>query len=167
MIGCQDWRIKVARIIELTSQQSAKLDTIRKGRSSALRAIERAAIILLAADGLDNQEIARQLGQDKMKVGRWRRRYAEGGLAAILMDKSRPRRTTDAEHETSRLLIESEAPRHPAMPGASEADCGRLSRWAGPSYGESPMHPGQTAFSTRTGARQHKGRLPLCGSRPS
>jgi len=84
--------MRVAPVIELTSKQRAKLETIRRGRSSAVRARERAAIILLAADGLENQEIARRLGQDKMKVGRWRRRYAQGGLEAILKDKSRPGR---------------------------------------------------------------------------
>ena len=84
--------MRVAPAIELTSKQRAKLEAIRKGRSSAVRARERAAIVLLAADGLENQAIARRLKQDKMKVGRWRQRYAQGGLAAILKDKSRPGR---------------------------------------------------------------------------
>ena len=47
-------------------------------------------IVLLAADGVDNQRIAERLGQDKMKVGRWRSRYAQHGLEGILKDKSRP-----------------------------------------------------------------------------
>ena len=84
--------MRVAVAIELTTQQRAKLERIRQGRSSSVRAKERAAMVLMAADGLENQEIARRLGQDKMKVGRWRRRYAKGGLAAILKDKSRPKR---------------------------------------------------------------------------
>lgn len=84
--------MRVAVAIELTTQQRAKLEKIRQGRSSSVRAKERAAMVLMAADGVENQEIARRLGQDKMKVGRWRRRYAEGGLPAILKDKSRPGR---------------------------------------------------------------------------
>lgn len=84
--------MRVAVAIKLTNQQRAKLEKIRQGRSSSVRAKERAAMVLMAADGLENQEIARRLGQDKMKVGRWRRRYAEGGLPAILKDKSRPGR---------------------------------------------------------------------------
>ena len=74
------------------NQRFPKLETIRKARSSSGRARERAAIVLLAADGLENKEIARRLGQDKMKVGRWRQRYAKGGLQAILKDKTRPGR---------------------------------------------------------------------------
>lgn len=84
--------MRVAAPITLTAKQRAKLETIRKGRSRSVRAKERATIVLLAADGLENQEIARRLEQDKMKVGRWRNRYAEGGLPAILKDKSRPGR---------------------------------------------------------------------------
>ena len=84
--------MRVAPPIELTIKERAKLKAISKARSSSIRSIERAAIVLLAADGLENQEIARRLGQDKMKVGRWRRRYAEGGLVGILKDKSRPGR---------------------------------------------------------------------------
>jgi transposase len=69
-----------------------KLERIRRGRSSPVRAKQRAGIILLAADGLKNKQIASRLGQDKMKVGRWRSRYAQGGLEAILKDKTRPGR---------------------------------------------------------------------------
>ena len=84
--------MRVAPTIELTSKARAKLEMIRRGRSSSVRAKERAAIVLLAAEGLQNQQIASQLGQDKMKVGRWRSRYAQGGLEAILKDKTRPGR---------------------------------------------------------------------------
>ncbi len=49
-------------------------------------------MVLLAADGLQNNEIARRLGQDPGKVGLWRRRYAELGLAGIIKDKTRPGR---------------------------------------------------------------------------
>jgi transposase len=49
-------------------------------------------MVLLAAEGYTNQEIATQLHQDVMKVGRWRKRYAEGGMAAIVKDKTRPGR---------------------------------------------------------------------------
>lgn len=84
--------MRVAVTIELTAKERAKLEAIKKARSSSVRVRERSAIILLAADGLENKEIARRLGQDKMKVGKWRQRYAKGGLGAVLKDKSRPGR---------------------------------------------------------------------------
>lgn len=84
--------MRVAPTIELTNKERVKLERIQRGRSSSVRAKQRSAIILLAADGLKNQQIASRLGEDKMKVGRWRTRYAEGGLEAILKDKTRPGR---------------------------------------------------------------------------
>ena len=84
--------MRVAPTIELTPEERAKLEAIEKARSRSVRARERAAIVLLAAEGLENNEIARWLGEDKMKVGRWRQRYAKGGLGAILKDKARPGR---------------------------------------------------------------------------
>jgi transposase len=84
--------MRVAPAIQLTNREREKLERMRRSRSSSARAKQRTAIILLAADGLQNQEIAARLGQDKMKVGRWRSRYAQGGLAAILKDKTRPGR---------------------------------------------------------------------------
>ncbi|AOV17991.1 hypothetical protein BJI67_13810 [Acidihalobacter aeolianus] len=54
-----------------------------------MRLIERAKIILLADDGATNQTIASDLGVTENKVGRWRNRYAQGGLKAI--EKDRPR----------------------------------------------------------------------------
>lgn len=97
--------MRVAPKIELGRKERAKLERIKKGRSSSVRARERAAMILLAAEGRENQEIARQLGQDPGKVGRWRQRYAGQGLAGILKDKTRPGRIAPLPHsKRSRIL---------------------------------------------------------------
>lgn len=84
--------MRVAPVIRLSAQERKELEQIRTSRSSPFRLRERAAIILLADDGLENQAIAEKLGQDKMKVGRWRKRYAQSGLPGISKDKSRPGR---------------------------------------------------------------------------
>ena len=97
--------MRVAVTIELTAKERTKLEAIKNARSSPVRARERAAIVLLAADGLENNEIVRRLGQDKMKVGRWRLRYAKGGLEAILKDKTRPGRIPGLPAATKSHLI--------------------------------------------------------------
>jgi len=84
--------MRVAPPIILSPKEKTQLETAAKARSSSLRLRERAAIVLLAAAGCENQTIAKELRQDVMKVGRWRKRYAEGGMAAILKDKTRPGR---------------------------------------------------------------------------
>ena len=79
-------------MIELSATERRKLARLRNARSSALRVQERAKIVLLAADGLQNKQIADRLDMDLGKVGRWRRRYAAAGLNGILKDKTRPGR---------------------------------------------------------------------------
>lgn len=97
--------MKVAPQIELSLMDRKKLETIKRSRASSIRARERAAIVLLAADGLENKEIALQLGQDKMKVGRWRHRYAQRGIEGILKDKSRPGRIPALPASTKSRII--------------------------------------------------------------
>ena len=62
-------------------------------RSHSIRAAlaERAKILLLAAEGTSNTEIAGQVGCSRPTVILWRQRYAEGGLAG-LEDQPRPGR---------------------------------------------------------------------------
>jgi hypothetical protein len=62
----------------------------RWSRSSGIRAAlaERAKILLLAAQGTSNTEIAHQVGCSRPTVILWRRRYAQGGLDGLL---DRPR----------------------------------------------------------------------------
>ena len=54
-------------------------------RSSSIRAglASRARIVLLAADGLPNAEIARRTGTSRPTVVDWRARYVAGGVAAL------------------------------------------------------------------------------------
>ena len=51
----------------------------------------RARIVLLAADGVPNVEIARLVGMSRPTVNLWRGRYAEGGVSG-LADAPRPGR---------------------------------------------------------------------------
>ncbi len=58
------------------------------GRTS-VRLAQRAQIVLLAAQGLQNKAIAEQLGIGRVQVARWRERYLEGGLQGIERDLPR------------------------------------------------------------------------------
>ena len=62
------------------------------------RSVRRARIVLLAADGVGNHEIARRLEISRGQVIAWRNRFAEGGVAAIESDLPRSGRkpTIDA-----------------------------------------------------------------------
>ena len=54
-------------------------------RSSTIRAglAQRARIVLLAADGLPNVEIAERVGVSRPTVTSWRARYARSGIGGL------------------------------------------------------------------------------------
>ena len=85
--------MRVAPKIELSSDETQKLEKLARGRRTPVRLAQRSAIVLLAAEGNENKEIASQLGISRETVGRWRRRYAESGMAGIEKDAPRPGRT--------------------------------------------------------------------------
>ena len=60
----------------------------RSGLTS-VRLAQRARIILLADQGLNNKDIAAQLGIGRMQPARWRERYLQGGIKAIERDLPR------------------------------------------------------------------------------
>jgi len=53
---------------------------------------QRASIVLLAAEGLQNKQIGERLGVTRQTAGRWRDRYAAHGLSGIEKDAPRPGR---------------------------------------------------------------------------
>jgi transposase len=55
--------------------------------------VERARIVLLAAAGLQDRQIAAQLKITPEKAARWRNRFLDGGAAALDKDAPRPGRT--------------------------------------------------------------------------
>lgn len=94
--------MRIAPQIELSDIERETLTKWSRGRSTPSRVVQRANIVLLAADGLENQEIARLLGVMKRTVGRWRTRFSVGGLAAL--EKDLPR---GGRHATERARYES------------------------------------------------------------
>jgi transposase len=81
--------MRVATEIELTPLQRDRLIGIAESQTVEVRLARRASIVLLCADGLDNKTVGEILGVDRIQVGRWRERYAVGGLAAISKDAPR------------------------------------------------------------------------------
>jgi transposase len=81
--------MRVASAIELDEVQRKELMKLAHSNTTEVRLARRAGIVLLAADGLDNREIAELMGVGRIQVGRWRERYAAGGVKAIERDLPR------------------------------------------------------------------------------
>ena len=84
--------MRVAVDIELETQERQLLERLSGSRSTSVRLAERSRIVLLAAQGKTNGEIAEALGVSRQKAGRWRNRYHQFGLDGIEKDAPRPGR---------------------------------------------------------------------------
>jgi transposase len=87
--------------IELSVEERDQLEAWSRRRTSAQALAMRSRIVLAAADGLNNTEIAARLGIHRNVAGKWRQRFAEYRLDG-LTDEPRPgqpRKITDAQVE--------------------------------------------------------------------
>ena len=89
--------MRVASEVELDDAHRAELVKLAHSNMTEVRLARRAGIVLLAADGLNNGEIAELMGIGRIQVGRWRERYVQGGLRAIEMDLPRSGRKPTAD----------------------------------------------------------------------
>ena len=74
--------------IVLTPEERSELERRARRQTATRREVFRAQIVVLAADGLRNDEIAERLGSVRETVSRWRKRYFEEGEAGL---RDRPR----------------------------------------------------------------------------
>ncbi len=92
--------MRIAPQVTLTEQQRNQLQTYARGRSIAARLVERSRIVLIAAEGKQDSEIAAQLAIPRQKAARWRKRFLELGVAGLEKDaprSGRPRKITAAK----------------------------------------------------------------------
>jgi transposase len=126
---------KAARIT-ITERQHGILHTLRDAVTAPSHLRQRAAIILLAFDGVRNDEIAKQVGLGQRPVGLWRRRWAKAwsrlielecsetkadlrrAIEAVLTDEPRPGAPTKftPEQVTQILAVACEPPEKSGRP---------------------------------------------------
>ena len=76
-------------LVDLTSEeQGYLLDVVRKGKTTARR-VARAHVLLRAAEGAADEEIAETLHLGRSTVHRARQRFVDEGLTAALSERSR------------------------------------------------------------------------------
>lgn len=74
--------------ISLTDSERARLEAIARRYTSPYRDVIRAKVILLAAEGWSNDQIARRLDMPRQIVSKWRKRFFAEGMAGL---QDRPR----------------------------------------------------------------------------
>ncbi len=122
--------------VTVTERQHELLLALRNASTAPSHLRQRAAVILLAFDGLRNDEIADRIGLGRFQVGRWRRRWARAwsglidlecretradlrrAIEAILSDAARPGAPGKftAEQVTQALAVACEPPEKSGRP---------------------------------------------------
>lgn len=74
---------RTAAAIELTPEEARTLQEWARGGKTEHRLVERAKVILLAADGVGSRDIARRLQTRPARVCKWRTRFTEHRLAGL------------------------------------------------------------------------------------
>lgn len=89
----------LALTVKLTEDERATLERWLRSPSQERRLVERAQVVLLAAEGVDNRSIGVPLGFPKNPFGPWRSRFAEGQAKAPqdMQRSGRKRRFSQAE----------------------------------------------------------------------
>jgi transposase len=97
--------MRVAQPIVVNEETRRKLEQQSRGRSTAARAVLRSRIVLLAADGMLNKQIAKTLQVAPRMVMLWRGRFLAQGVAGLLKDAPRPGRPPSITPAISATLI--------------------------------------------------------------
>lgn len=95
-----------ATAITINSEDEIQLRSWARGRSTPHRLVLRARIILEAASGKQNKDIALELNTSVPTVRLWRQRFLYGGLQGIEKDAPRPGRNAQIPKSQIKLIVE-------------------------------------------------------------
>jgi len=118
---------RIAPLIALTEGQQAELQSLVRARSVSQADALRARIVLLAAQGWPNDEIAIELNATPNTVGKWRRRFVTEGLAGLVDLQRSGRPLSLAPLTLNRVLTEVTRP----PPRRGRWSCRAMARHAG------------------------------------
>jgi transposase len=110
-----------AKRIEVTARDRAELERIIESGIDDPRLVERARIVLAAAEGDPAARIADRLGCSEQTVLRWRSRYERLGVAG-LRDNDRSGRPLVYGRDVRAALVALASTRPPETPGGRRRD---------------------------------------------
>jgi transposase len=106
--------MRIAPAIELTPDQQSILEAQARSRALPARVVERSRVVLLAASGKQDKEIALSLHMTPKKVSRWRKRFLRLGLAGLEKDAPRPGRTPKINARLIKRVVDMTTRQKPA-----------------------------------------------------
>src|SRR3990172_2067857 len=98
--------MRVAQAVMLTDQERTTLKRWSRGRSTPVRLMERAKMVLMESNGMLNRDIAEAIGTDSHAVARWRGRFLHKRLAGIEKDAPRSGRKPTLRRRVAPRIVE-------------------------------------------------------------
>jgi transposase len=87
---------KHAAPLECSAETRAELTALSRSRTQEARLVERARIVLACLEGKEIQQVAREMATSIPTVSKWRRRFAQNGIAGL---SDRPRSGKPATYD--------------------------------------------------------------------
>jgi transposase len=106
--------MRIAPAITLSPEQRAALQQRARSRSLPARVVERAQVVLLAAEGQQDKHIAARMKITPKKVSRWRKRFLTLGMAGLQQDAPRPGRSPTITASVVRRVVNMTTRQKPA-----------------------------------------------------
>ena len=128
-----------------------ELASMARSRSLPAGLVQRAQIVLLCAEGLDNTTVAERVGVSRQTVGRWRERFRTQGLMGLYDERRSGRPRTISEDTLMLLLQKTLASRPPG--GATHWTCRTMAEAVGVS--KATVQRIWTAFGIQPHRQKH------------
>jgi len=98
--------------VVLTSEERQELERLASSRTQSYRKVQRARLILLAADKMTNVQIAKEVGLSRAMVVQWRHRFVRERVAG-LVDRPRSGRPRVYTEEDRLRVVETACTKKP------------------------------------------------------
>jgi transposase len=107
-----------AKAVSIDDSQRKRLRFLASSGKTPQAVAVRARVILLAANGVANNAIARELGIGRPTVLLWRKRFEQSGVPGVMKSRKRPGRPRTITDEKVKEVVE--ATLHTTPPGATQ-----------------------------------------------
>jgi transposase len=131
----------LAKSIEIGAEDRAELERIVRASTEEVRMVERAQIVLHAAEGLSAARIGRLLGCSTNTAHKWRARYEQDGIAGLCDLPRSGKPLTYSQADRARLIAKA-CTRPPETPEGAQQE-----RWTYEQLGEAVGMSGSQAHT--------------------
>src|SRR5258708_33496539 len=105
MVHQEDGPMRIAPVITISDEDRPTLERWARGRTTPARLVLRARIVLMAAGGRLNKDIASELNTGMKTVCQWRSRFATEGISGIKKDAPRGGRPSTARSTLAAEIV--------------------------------------------------------------